>query len=137
MQRRLRRWRCFCSVVKNPKRRFRFTTDLEKRSEMEATKHAPRASSTTAAKFHRDPRQGRPWDLDLGEERWGWCCGGDTGCRDEERRRVRPQGAGMGSGSVRGRRERGWRAAMYASERATAGMGSSGVRDRMEWGRGA
>ena len=39
----------FCSVVKNPKRRFRFIVDIEKRSEMEATKHAPRASSAAAA----------------------------------------------------------------------------------------
>jgi len=27
--RRLRRWHCFCSVVKNPKRRFRFTADIK------------------------------------------------------------------------------------------------------------
>jgi hypothetical protein len=36
----LRRWRRLCSVVKNPKRRFRFTANLEKRGEAEAIKHA-------------------------------------------------------------------------------------------------
>ncbi|KAJ1266070.1 hypothetical protein BS78_08G122800 [Paspalum vaginatum] len=36
----LRRWRRLCSVVKNPKRRFRFTANLEKRCEAEAIKHA-------------------------------------------------------------------------------------------------
>ncbi|WOK99631.1 calcium-transporting ATPase 1, plasma membrane-type [Canna indica] len=34
----LRRWRRLCSVVKNPKRRFRFTANLSKRSEAEAMK---------------------------------------------------------------------------------------------------
>ncbi|THU74979.1 hypothetical protein C4D60_Mb04t39090 [Musa balbisiana] len=34
----LRRWRKLCSVVKNPKRRFRFTANLSKRSEAEAMK---------------------------------------------------------------------------------------------------
>ncbi|KAJ6847612.1 calcium-transporting ATPase 1, plasma membrane-type-like [Iris pallida] len=34
----LRRWRKLCSVVKNPKRRFRFTANLTKRSEAEAMK---------------------------------------------------------------------------------------------------
>lgn len=34
----LRRWRMLCSVVKNPKRRFRFTANLSKRSEAEAMK---------------------------------------------------------------------------------------------------
>lgn len=34
----LRRWRKLCSVVKNPKRRFRFTANLHKRSEAEAMK---------------------------------------------------------------------------------------------------
>ncbi|KAG6492714.1 calcium-transporting ATPase 10, plasma membrane-type-like isoform X2 [Zingiber officinale] len=34
----LRRWRKLCSVVKNPKRRFRFTANLSKRSEVEAMK---------------------------------------------------------------------------------------------------
>ncbi|KAF7057107.1 hypothetical protein CFC21_064438, partial [Triticum aestivum] len=29
----LRRWRKLCSVVKNPKRRFRFTANLDKRGE--------------------------------------------------------------------------------------------------------
>ena len=38
-----------CSVVKNPKRHFRFTTDIEKHGEMVATKHAPRASSAATA----------------------------------------------------------------------------------------
>ncbi|XP_062202810.1 calcium-transporting ATPase 10, plasma membrane-type-like [Phragmites australis] len=36
----LRRWRRLCSVVKNPKRRFRFTANLDKRGEVEAIKHA-------------------------------------------------------------------------------------------------
>nr|CAD1841364.1 unnamed protein product [Ananas comosus var. bracteatus] len=34
----LRRWRKLCGVVKNPKRRFRFTANLSKRSEAEAMK---------------------------------------------------------------------------------------------------
>lgn len=34
----LKRWRNLCSVVKNPKRRFRFTANLEKRSEAEDMK---------------------------------------------------------------------------------------------------
>ncbi|XP_008792678.1 calcium-transporting ATPase 10, plasma membrane-type-like isoform X2 [Phoenix dactylifera] len=34
----LRRWRKLCSVVKNPKRRFRFTANLSKRSEAETMK---------------------------------------------------------------------------------------------------
>ncbi|GJN35329.1 hypothetical protein PR202_gb24085 [Eleusine coracana subsp. coracana] len=36
----LRRWRRLCSVVKNPKRRFRFTANLDKRGEAQAIKHA-------------------------------------------------------------------------------------------------
>jgi Ca2+-transporting ATPase len=36
----LRRWRKLCSVVKNPKRRFRFTANLDKRGEAQAIKHA-------------------------------------------------------------------------------------------------
>ncbi|CAM0949239.1 unnamed protein product [Alopecurus aequalis] len=36
----LRRWRKLCSVVKNPKRRFRFTANLDKRDEAQAIKHA-------------------------------------------------------------------------------------------------
>nr|CAB3466334.1 unnamed protein product [Digitaria exilis] len=66
----LRRWRRLCSVVKNPKRRFRFTANLEKRGEAEAIKHAnhvrpplppslhpslPRLSRATSL-FLRDPR---------------------------------------------------------------------------------
>jgi len=78
----LRRWRRLCSVVKNPKRRFRFTANLEKRGEAEAIKHAnhvrlppPDSHSplhlflrppSSAAAGRRDPRQGSPWDLDLG-----------------------------------------------------------------------
>ncbi|ONK75913.1 uncharacterized protein A4U43_C03F21880 [Asparagus officinalis] len=34
----LRRWRLLCSVVKNPKRRFRFTANLSKRSEAQIMK---------------------------------------------------------------------------------------------------
>lgn len=34
----LRRWRRLCSVVKNPKRRFRFTANLDKRNEATAMK---------------------------------------------------------------------------------------------------
>lgn len=34
----LRRWRRLCGVVKNPKRRFRFTANLSKRSEAAAMK---------------------------------------------------------------------------------------------------
>jgi P-type Ca2+ transporter type 2C len=34
----LQRWRTLCGVVKNPKRRFRFTANLTKRSEAEAIK---------------------------------------------------------------------------------------------------
>lgn len=34
----LQRWRRLCSVVKNPKRRFRFTANLSKRSEAAAMK---------------------------------------------------------------------------------------------------
>ncbi|EAY83696.1 hypothetical protein OsI_38919 [Oryza sativa Indica Group] len=36
----LRRWRKLCGVVKNPKRRFRFTANLDKRGEAQAIKHA-------------------------------------------------------------------------------------------------
>lgn len=36
----LRRWRLLCSVVKNPKRRFRFTANLTKRSEAQAMKRS-------------------------------------------------------------------------------------------------
>ena len=36
----LGRWRKVVGVVKNPKRRFRFTANLEKRGEAEAIKHA-------------------------------------------------------------------------------------------------
>lgn len=32
----LQRWRKLCGIVKNPKRRFRFTANLTKRSEAEA-----------------------------------------------------------------------------------------------------
>jgi Ca2+-transporting ATPase len=31
----LARWRKLCSIVKNPKRRFRYMADLDKRSEIE------------------------------------------------------------------------------------------------------
>ncbi|PQP95904.1 calcium-transporting ATPase 2 plasma membrane-type isoform X2 [Prunus yedoensis var. nudiflora] len=32
----LQKWRNLCSVVKNPKRRFRFTANISKRSEADA-----------------------------------------------------------------------------------------------------
>lgn len=41
----LRRWRKLCSVVKNPKRRFRFTANLHKRSEAEAMKRTNHVQS--------------------------------------------------------------------------------------------
>jgi hypothetical protein len=50
----LRRWRKLCSVVKNPKRRFRFTANLDKRGEAQAIKHAnhvPTSSLSSAASF--------------------------------------------------------------------------------------
>jgi hypothetical protein len=72
----LRRWRRLCSVVKNPKRRFRFTANLEKRGEAEAIKHAnhvrpfPLPIPTPPSSFlrcrRRDPPQASSWDLDLG-----------------------------------------------------------------------
>lgn len=49
----LRRWRRLCSVVKNPKRRFRFTANLEKRGEAEAIKHANHVRSPS--RFHLLP----------------------------------------------------------------------------------
>lgn len=36
----LQRWRKLCGVVKNPKRRFRFTANLTKRSEAAAMKRS-------------------------------------------------------------------------------------------------
>ena len=36
----LRRWRKACWLVKNPKRRFRFTANLSKRSEVQAIRRS-------------------------------------------------------------------------------------------------
>jgi hypothetical protein len=47
----LGRWRRLVGVVKNPKRRFRFTANLDKRSEAAAMK---RSNQVTAAAFNAD-----------------------------------------------------------------------------------
>lgn len=41
----LQRWRNLCSVVKNPKRRFRFTANLSKRGEAAAMRRTNQVSS--------------------------------------------------------------------------------------------
>lgn len=40
----LRRWRDVCGIVKNPKRRFRFTANLEKRGEAAAMRRTNQVS---------------------------------------------------------------------------------------------
>jgi Ca2+-transporting ATPase len=40
----LQRWRNLCSVVKNPKRRFRFTANLSKRNEAAAMRRTNQVS---------------------------------------------------------------------------------------------
>lgn len=40
----LRRWRSLCWLVKNPKRRFRFTANLKKRSEAQAIRRSNQVS---------------------------------------------------------------------------------------------
>lgn len=41
----LQRWRKLCGVVKNPKRRFRFTANLSKRSEASAMRKSNQVCS--------------------------------------------------------------------------------------------
>jgi hypothetical protein len=47
----LRRWRKLCSVVKNPKRRFRFTANLDKRGEAQAINDANHVRASPSPLF--------------------------------------------------------------------------------------
>lgn len=47
----LQRWRKLCWIVKNPKRRFRFTANLTKRSEAEAIRRSNQVRALRAIDF--------------------------------------------------------------------------------------
>jgi Ca2+-transporting ATPase len=48
----LQKWRNLCGVVKNPKRRFRFTANLSKRYEAAAMRRTNQASLLSLNLFH-------------------------------------------------------------------------------------
>jgi Ca2+-transporting ATPase len=48
----LQKWRNLCGVVKNPKRRFRFTANLSKRYEAAAMRRTNQASLLSFNLFH-------------------------------------------------------------------------------------
>lgn len=47
----LQRWRKLCWIVKNPKRRFRFTANLSKRSEAEAIRRSNQVRASSEFRF--------------------------------------------------------------------------------------
>ncbi|WKA06524.1 hypothetical protein VitviT2T_024420 [Vitis vinifera] len=47
----LQRWRNLCSIVKNPKRRFRFTANLSKRGEAAAMRRTNQAMGFKSRSF--------------------------------------------------------------------------------------